>query len=302
MDDDYPKSIADNWPGVWSEDIDAVLYQGGSKAYFFKGDDYLRYDLETDSVDQSGQITNLVLDPVPSGMWTAARDLSLAQANTVMGYLIQKGKLTLNSSQTPYKGDWLAGIVSPLSSVRVVVKPAKIDKVEFINDLGAATLIDNLDQRMLVALYRLTRWVNASANIEVITHKGIGHGNGPPTDCHNQGRALDFSGLKGAYLGVAFSRNVKEDWGNRVENIPGITIHLDPVVDRISHDLFRIVFRFGTFECECNGIGQTNKWPPKEIGDSSGFVIHPDYIPSSPDEEKLPKQHRDHIHMQIGPT
>lgn len=110
VDLDYPKSIAGNWNGVWPADLDGVLYQGGTKAYFFKDNDYRRYDLESDRVDESESIGTFVLNLVPLGMWTAARDLTLDVANSVMGYLIENGKFTLRATQTPYTGSWKTGI------------------------------------------------------------------------------------------------------------------------------------------------------------------------------------------------
>lgn len=302
MDDNYPKPIVGNWNGVWPDNIDAILYQGGAKAYFFKGDEYRRYDLVLDNVDQSGLIDALALDPVPSGMWTPARDLTLEQANRVMGYLIQAGKISLSTTRTPYMGDWTTTITSPTPATHVVIQPAQINGIEFINDAGPAPLIDNVDQRMLIVLYRLTRWVNASEpDVTIVRHKGIGHGSGSPTDCHNQGRALDFSGLDGTSLGVSFDRKIQRDWGSNAI-IPGVLMRLNRATDRLSHDLFRAVYRFGTFECECNGIGTGNKWPIQEIGAVGGFVIHPDYVDVPPPGQQLRSRHQDHIHMQIGPT
>jgi len=301
-DDDYPKPIAGNWNGIWTDSIDAVLYQGGAKAYFFKGDEFRRYDLEMDNVDQTGFIDDLVLEPVPSGMWTPARELTLGQANQVMGYLIQAGKLSLSATQTPYTGDWRTAITSPVPAAHVVVRPAQINGIDFIDDAGPAPLIDNVDQRNLIVLYRLTRWVNASEpDVTIVRHKGIGHGSGAPTDCHNQGRALDFSGLDGTSQGVSFDRKIERDWGN-LPVTPGVAMRLNPAIDRLSHDLFRTVLRFATFECECNGVGTLNKWPPKEIGDVGGFVIHPDYVDVPPPGQQLRSLHRNHIHMQVGPT
>lgn len=82
--------------------------------------------------------------------------------------------------------------------------------------------------------------------------------------------------------------------------MPGVSLRLDPVADPLAHNLFQTMFRFGTFECECNGIGSANRWPPKNIGDVSGFVIHPDYIDGA--GENLRSHHQDHIHMQVGAT
>jgi hypothetical protein len=212
--------------------------------------------------------------------------------------LIDNGKLALSATQTPYNGPWTA-ITSPTAAAHVVIKPAVIDGIAYQNDAGPAPLIDNVDQRMVVALYRLTRWLNASEpNIETITHKGIGHGSGPPDDCHNQGRALDFSGLVGSSLGAAFRKTVLGNWGSLPPN--GSALRLDPATDPLAFQLFLTAFRFGTFECECNGIGSGNKWPAKNIGDPGGFVIHPDYVDVPPDV--LRPAHRDHIHMQLGPT
>jgi hypothetical protein len=94
---------------------------------------------------------------------------------------------------------------------------------------------------------------------------------------------------------------VLRDWGSR-PLVPGAAMRLDAAADPLAHNLFRIVHRFGTLECENNAIGPSNSWPPKDIGDLGGFVIHPDYIDSPPPAQQLRPQHQDHVHMQIGPT
>lgn len=302
VDDGYPKPIDGNWTGVWTDRIDAALYQGGSKAYFFRDDEYRRYDVASDTVDQSGPISTLVFEPVPAGITTAARDLTPEQANQVMGYLIQQGQLALSATRTPYAGDWAAGITSPQPAAHVVIAPAQIGGVQFINDAGAAPLIDNVDQRMLVALYRLIRWLNASEpEVTVLRHLGIGHGSGPANDCHNQGRALDFSGVDGNSQGSTFDRKIQRDWGS-LPVTPGVALRLDSGNDPLSFRLFQTVFRFGTYEGECNGIGKANSWPAKEIGDVGGFVIHPDYVDVPPPGQQLRPQHQNHIHLQVGAT
>lgn len=298
VDSGYPLPIEGNWPGIWSNGIDNVLYQGGRYAYFFKGNRYVRYDVYSDTPDPEQPLSALTLDPVPSGMLIAARDLTLPQANEVMGYLIDNGKLSLSATQTPYSGPWTA-ITSPSPSARVVIKPPAINNVVYQNDAGPAPLIDNVDQRMVVALYRLTRWLNSSEpTVDMIKHKGIGHGAGPPNDCHNQGRALDFSGTVGSSLDAAFTKDILNNWGNLAAS--GTPLRLNPLTDPLAYALFLKSFRFGTFECECNGIGTANKWPPKNIGDAGGFVIHPDYVDVPP--QVLRPAHQNHIHMQVGPT
>jgi hypothetical protein len=58
VDNGYPKSISvtwKHWPLEFNEGIDAALSGGGrfrGKAYFFKGNRYIRYDWENDKVDK----------------------------------------------------------------------------------------------------------------------------------------------------------------------------------------------------------------------------------------------------------
>ncbi len=58
IDPGYPKNISDGWRGwplAFSEGIDAAVSGSGSfagKAYFFRGDQYIRYDWEKDKTDR----------------------------------------------------------------------------------------------------------------------------------------------------------------------------------------------------------------------------------------------------------
>lgn len=54
VDAGYPKPIAGNWPGFpasFAAGINAYVMWPNGKAYFFKGSEYIRYDLATDKVD-----------------------------------------------------------------------------------------------------------------------------------------------------------------------------------------------------------------------------------------------------------
>ncbi len=70
VDPGYPKNIAEwNLPSGFTGDFDAVLNGGGpysGKAYFFKGDQYVRYDWATDKVDP-GYPKNIAEWNLPSG-------------------------------------------------------------------------------------------------------------------------------------------------------------------------------------------------------------------------------------------
>ena len=51
IDQNYPKPIKGNWPGVWESDVDSAVNWSNGKAYFFKGNEYTRYDFSTHKAD-----------------------------------------------------------------------------------------------------------------------------------------------------------------------------------------------------------------------------------------------------------
>lgn len=301
-DPGYPRGIAENWPGVWPDGVDAALCPDGLTVVFFRGTEHVIYDLLGDAV-VAGPLPNdgLAIDPLPSGFMRPARDLTPEQANGIVAHLAQRGQLTLKEGQNPLRIGGDGTILSPTPRQRIALSPALVAGVRYANKLNrSADVIDNVDQRMAVALWRLARWANASSpDVEVITHLGIGHGGPNPDDCHNLGRAIDFAGIEGRLSGRPFALDVLRDWGSRPASAPG-TYRLGED-DEPAWELFKRVYAFGTFECECRGAGK-DPWPPTEIGEG-GYVICPDYHGAgTPDDLRLRQQHSDHIHMQIGPT
>ncbi|ROQ33464.1 hemopexin [Streptomyces sp. PanSC19] len=303
VDPGYPRTIAGNWTGLFTEGVDAVVHPGGRFAYFFRGEEFQRFDVDADRVDASGSLdASFRLAPTPPGALAPARLLTAVQANQLMADLVRRGVLTLKS---PAFVDGPAGIVSPKPGQRVVVSPPSFGTVRYTNQIApASAVIDNLDQSMLIALYRLTRWIDSSApDVTELLHLGIGHGGPNLKDCHNQGRALDLSGFAGQSDGAAFTRSVKKDWGN-LPRPPGVKVRISPATDALGYGLFTTAFRFATFECEATAIGPANKWPMPELG-GTGFVIYPDYAPDAPAgsaNAALRQAHQDHVHMQVGVT
>jgi hypothetical protein len=55
VDDGYPLLIADQWPGLadlgFGSDLDAAVLWPNGKAFFFKGDQYVRFDVASDQAD-----------------------------------------------------------------------------------------------------------------------------------------------------------------------------------------------------------------------------------------------------------
>lgn len=51
IDEGYPKPIAEQWPGVTFERVDAILNADSESVYFFMGNQYIRYNLLNDKAD-----------------------------------------------------------------------------------------------------------------------------------------------------------------------------------------------------------------------------------------------------------
>jgi len=84
----------------------------------------------------------------------------------------------------------------------------------------ASQLCLNLDFRNVVGLYKLLEMLVSQFGATEMLHAGIGSGIGPATDCHNTGRAIDFSGLKGvtkidADPAATYDIRVLQDWGQK---------------------------------------------------------------------------------------
>jgi len=51
-DEGHPKAISSGWAGVFESNLDAAVVWSNGKAYFFNGDQYIRYDIAADRADE----------------------------------------------------------------------------------------------------------------------------------------------------------------------------------------------------------------------------------------------------------
>lgn len=85
----YPRPIQDSWPGLFAEDIDAAVFwpappPGGAEiktvAYFFKGSQFMRYDVAADRADAADGAGRPYPQPISlkwPGIWTDRVDAIL---------------------------------------------------------------------------------------------------------------------------------------------------------------------------------------------------------------------------------
>jgi hypothetical protein len=152
---------------------------------------------------------------------------------------------------------------------------------------GKLSSVHDIDPRFAVLLVRLADMLRDRFGVVAIDHLGIFPGAGPPNDVHNRGLAIDFAGAE-TMAGEKFS--VLKDWGQRPSKGSGL-FRLEPT-DR-GAELFSAVYDLATHEAT-DHIPETGV--PSSIGQGS-YILTPDHP-----TKKLAEDHRDHMHLQIGPT
>jgi hypothetical protein len=178
---------------------------------------------------------------------------------------------------------------------------------------------DRMDPRNALALVRFCEWLSANHGVTELYHLGIvtevdQHGN-PRTDCHGQGRAVDFVGVKIAFEdGTEIVRTVLDDWGTVSTALtPGGTwpdgtgrdtsFRLDAAdaPDPGARDFFRSAYEFIATQWQDRTDDPDPEDTPSAIGERS-FIMHPDHPATAPGTPHGREAHRNHIHMQIGVT
>jgi|SRR5215217_446601 hypothetical protein len=79
VDEGYPLPIAGTWPGMadagFADLVDAALPWGNGKVYFFRGDQYFRYDADDDEVDEGSPLSI-------AEMWPGMEDIGFSSGIT----------------------------------------------------------------------------------------------------------------------------------------------------------------------------------------------------------------------------
>ncbi|MFI9503148.1 hypothetical protein [Nocardia sp. NPDC052566] len=191
------------------------------------------------------------------------------------------------------------------------------------NQNNVAIAPARLDPRNALALVRFCRFLTENFNVTELFHLGLDGGGHTAdgvarTDCHGQGRALDFAGVTMPVGDVNRRITVLNHWGTvatsstpegewpaflaaemhyRLDD-PDASPLGDPDGDMFVADFFRSVYDFVAGEWQDRSDGADPADTPTAIGERS-LILHPDHPATSPAAPGRIVQ-RNHIHMQIG--
>jgi hypothetical protein len=236
--------------------------------------------------------------------------LKLRNLKKILRYDLATQQVVLPSANTKVsvQGDTINGIrfhqlkTWSASRAPIPVKPASSDYMVA------------LDSRLVVMLYELTKALRRRYDkLQTIYHAGFHTG---AHDCHGQGRAMDFSGVKidGKNYFVPFhwgsqpvqlpSGERRPQWPDQFSNTSfrlnqtsGLKADLDP---QTSRDIFQLAYTvFATHATDTSPL--PSNAPPSRIGGNS-FIMHPDHPTSSPGKKNGREAHNNHVHVQIGKT
>jgi hypothetical protein len=269
----------------------------------------------------------------------ACRDLTRRQARDALLCLHAQGRIRLYpeptfNHTTANVCDANCKLTSPLVGQRVNMMP-KVGDVDYLyvgvipetNDQvasrGQSLNLEQLDVRNGVGLYRLGQLLHDNYFASTIYHSGISGGGGR-TDCHGQGRAIDFDGAAGNKGTVT----VYNDWGkmqvfdmNDPETDPNLKrrlakgqpwpyvsetlmYRLDPVPPGgrdLARRVFQDVYNWAVTQYSDKTANSPQTTPASRIGEG-GRVMNADHHDSDKDGKNGREAHDGHMHMQIGET
>jgi len=267
----------------------------------------------------SANITKWLNDDYP------VRMLKVSEALQIVNYLITQSSPALQIDGNKVDQTNMTTMFTGNGVTQKIVKAYRI-KPDVINGIQFKYLvsqtnpkimgyIDNVDPRMIVFLYKFTKWLKDTwgpannVTVTAVHHIGIGHGNAAHLfDCHNTGRAMDLGGIAGTKSdGSAFTLSIYGDWGQK----PAINTNgkacfrlaqSNGLIYNFAHDFDAYAMN----QCQDKSQGQDAALSAADLQARmfvtgqptvNSFIIHPDY----PDAT-LRQAHQDHFHVQVGPT
>jgi hypothetical protein len=267
----------------------------------------------------SSNITKWLNDDYP------VRMLKVSEALQIVNYLIAQSSPALQIDGNKVDQTNMTTMFTGNGVTQKIVKAYRI-KPDVINGLQFKYLvtqtnpkimgyIDNVDPRMIVFLYKFTKWLKDTwgpannVTVTAVHHIGIGHGNEAHLfDCHNTGRAMDLGGIAGTKSdGTAFILSIYNDWGQK----PAITTNGKACFrlaqsNGLIYNFARDFDAYAMNQCQDKSQGQDPALSAADLQQRmfvtgqptlNSFIIYPDY----PDAT-LRKAHQDHFHVQIGTT
>lgn len=267
----------------------------------------------------SANITKWLNDDYP------VRMLKVSEALQIVNYLITQSspalqidgnKVDQTNMTTMFTGN---GVTQKIVKA-YRIKPDVINGIQFKYLVNPTTpkimgYIDNVDPRMIVFLYKFTKWLRDTwgpannVTVTAVHHIGIGHGNEAHLfDCHNTGRAMDLGGIAGTKSdGTAFTLSIYSDWGQKPAiNTNGKACFRLAQSNGLIYNFARDFDAYAMSQCQDKSQGQDAALSAADLQARmfvtgqptvNSFIIHPDY----PDAT-LRQAHQNHFHVQIGPT
>ncbi|MDP8909206.1 MAG: hypothetical protein M3N47_08855, partial [Chloroflexota bacterium] len=256
---------------------------------------------------------------------TPVRDLSKAGALNEAALHVSLGRLTLDPAPVT-QPDGSVKMPDPKAKFTI---PTTIAGVTFkYSNFGDRTQrsyqpflkpMVGLDIRHVVGIVRMALHLNNTWGVAEVHHVGMGNEPGR-TDCHGQGRATDFLGVKGNRTGADFHLTVYNDWKRfsvpnlrnpakpRLPDWPAVSGPIEyrlathPTVDPFARDFFADLYAWARSEYQDRSDGPGQLELPSQIGQGSR-IMTPDHPTSAPLPSPHGRQaHHSHMHWQVGPT
>ena len=288
----------------------------------------------------------------PTEYATVSHQLTHERARVILDFLHLTGQITLEASCAPRLSSgtcavtpgpvgttniklrgWLFGvriITNLMGSKQFDARNPTLPKPDERTVFVLPAAVSNLDTRNAVALIRLIKDAKKRFDISEFLHSGIGAGNNAAVfDCHSEGRAVDFVGVRLPQQGTNLSTRIYigEFWGTQsVPDIADLTkAPADPTrKPRIAKwpdgDFRSLEYRLVSRTDASMGVVlrrarqfwrgmwnmvireyRSNDSNAQDIG-TNGFVMHPDHPTSQPKGAGGREAHLGHLHFQIGET